>query len=386
MDQYKEKKKIVFLIDGLQMGGAERMMVPIIGLLKSDFDVRVCFLQEKDGNPTENDISDLGIPVDFLPIKFIRDLTALPRLIHYLRQHKPNLLHTQLEFADIYGNLAAKILGLPCVSTFHTIPNPPEKIKLRLHQWLWWNTLKLFCNKVISVAENAREYYIDVFGINPEKVITIYNGINISHFGSIHENEQTSLRRDLNIPNGAILLLTVAMLRPLKGIQYMIRALPEILADYPTICYLVVGSGPHLQALKDQAKALDIEKNIFFVGLRKDVPNILSISEIFVLPSLTEALPTVLAEAMAARKPIIASAVGGVPEMVFEGRNGLLITPGDTSQLANACIQLLKESDRRKEMGLLGWEIANQKFNIYKQIEQLKSLYINLINNYERPN
>jgi glycosyltransferase involved in cell wall biosynthesis len=291
-----------------------------------------------------------------------------------------------LEFSDIFGNLAAKILGFPCVCTFHTIPNPPEKIKHRLHQWLWWNIIKLFSNKVISVAENAREYYIDVFGINPEKVITIYNGINISRFGPINKKEQTSLRRDLNIPNGAILLLTVAMLRPLKGIQYMIRALPKILVDYPTICYLVVGSGPYLQVLKDQAKAIGLEKNIRFVGLRKDVPKILSLCEIFVLPSLTEALPTVLAEAMAARIPIIASAVGGVPEMVYEGQNGFLITPGDTNQLANACIQLLKASDIRKEMGLFGWEIVNQKFNIHNQIEQLKSLYFKCINDYERTN
>jgi hypothetical protein len=117
----QRKYNLVFFIDGLGMGGAERLMVPILkNLSREYFSPRVCAFQVRNGNPVEKDLRALGIPVDFLPIPYLRDITALPRLYKYLKDVRADLVHTQLEFADILGNISAKFLRLPSVSTLHT--------------------------------------------------------------------------------------------------------------------------------------------------------------------------------------------------------------------------------------------------------------------------
>ncbi|HEX2994289.1 MAG TPA: glycosyltransferase family 4 protein, partial [Anaerolineales bacterium] len=113
-----------------------------------------------------------------------------------------------------------------------------------------------------------------------------------------------------------------------------------------------------------------------FVGMRKDVARLLSASDVFVLPTLTEALPTVLAEAMAARLPIVASRVGGIPEMVTDEQNGCLVAPGKLDELVSACSQLLADQDARTAMGEEGWRTVDQKFNIERQVDKLEELYV----------
>jgi glycosyltransferase involved in cell wall biosynthesis len=156
----------------------------------------------------------------------------------------------------------------------------------------------------------------------------------------------------------------------------MIRALTQVLASHPNTYYLIVGSGSHLDALIEEADKAGVSERVIFAGMRRDVPRLLAASDVFVLPTLTEALPTVLAEAMAARLPVIASHVGGVPEMIAEGRNGLLVKPEDSDGLAQACIRLLAKPDERSALGAAGWQVVNQKFSIERQVDQLRELYL----------
>ena len=137
--------------------------------------------------------------------------------------------------------------------------------------------------------------------------------------------ERAKVRAELGIPSDANLLTSVAVLRPQKGIQYMIRALSAILASIPNTYYLVVGDGSHRNFLMEEVNTSNLGNRVIFTGMRKDVARLLSASDVFVLPTLTEALPTVLAEAMAARLPIVASRVGGIPEMITTGQNGCLV-------------------------------------------------------------
>lgn len=372
------KHKIAYVIDGLSMGGAERLMVPILKhLSRTEFEAYVCALQSKDGNPMADEIRALGIPVHCLDIKHLRDWNGLPRLIKYLKEHDVDLVHTQLEFANILGNISARLLHLPSVCTIHVMPALDVKAKSKLHQKLEWFVLNHFCDRVISVSEEAREYHLQISGAATGLVSTIYNGIDLSGFLSLDRAvERGNVRAELGIPSEASLLTTVAVLRPPKGIQYMIRALPAILASNSNTYYLVVGDGSHREALIEEVKNSGVGDRVIFAGMRRDVPRLLSASDIFVLPTLTEALPTVLAEAMAAKLPIIASRVGGVPEMMTDGQNGCLVEPEDVEGLARACIDLLANPEKRTAMGAEGWKIVNQKFNIEKQVDQLEALYL----------
>ena len=145
---------------------------------------------------------------------------------------------------------------------------------------------------------------------------------------------------------------------------------------------MIVGDGSHRSSLVEEVKKAGVIHNVIFAGMRKDVTRLLGANDIFVLPTLTEALPTVLAEAMGAKLPIIASRVGGVPEMVADGQNGCLVEAEDVEGLAAACNQLLGDPEKRRTMGAEGWNIVNQKFNIERQVEKLEALYIEQLRAY----
>jgi glycosyltransferase involved in cell wall biosynthesis len=330
-----------------------------------------------------DEIRALGIPVDLLPVWHLRDLTAIPRLRAYLWHVKADLVHTQLEFADVLGNLSAKLLGLPSVSTLHTMPAQDMGIKLKFHQEVEMFSLRHFCDTVIAVSEEARGFYLKIGRLAPDKLQTIYNGIDLTNFSGLdRDGELSAVRGEFAIPVAANILITVAVLRELKGIQFMLRALPAVLAKHPNTYYLIVGSGEHRDELEKEASRAGVNRRVIFSGRRSDIPRLLLASDLFVLPTLTEALPTVLAEAMAAQLPIVACAVGGVPEMVTDGQNGLLVPPAAQQALADACNALLADLQQSRRMGKAGWQLVNRKFNIQTQVEQLKNLYLRLIGTY----
>jgi glycosyltransferase involved in cell wall biosynthesis len=158
----------------------------------------------------------------------------------------------------------------------------------------------------------------------------------------------------------------------------MIEAMPMILTAVPDAKYIIVGDGAYGDTLKQAAQEMAGE-SIIFTGTRQDIPELLAASDLFVLPTLQDALPTVLIEAMAAGKPIVASNVGGVPEIVDDGTTGLLVPAAEPEALAQASIQLLQDRDRRKEMGQTGQAVASQRFDIHTQVKRLGDMYEELL-------
>lgn len=377
------KYNIIYMIDGLGMGGAERLMVPILSNLDhNSFSAKVAVFQNRNGNPIADELKALGIPVDLISIPYLRDFAALPKIINYLHNVNADLVHTQLEFANILGGLAAKRLRIPCVSTLHTIPSQDMSLKSKLHQELEYFCLRHFFDMIVSVSNETRYFHMKSGRMPEKKTRTIYNGIDLAHFNQSLQIDREAVLHDLGIPASAVVLTTVAVLREPKGIQYMIRAMPEILAVHPNAYYLVIGSGDFEAKLKKEAVQNSAER-IVFAGMRKDIPELLSVSNIFILPTLTEALPTVLAEAMALRIPILATRVGGIPEMVEDGINGRLVPPADIQQLVSVCNEMLTQHKAISGMGGAGRKIVEERFDVCVQVRELESLYQELIANYE---
>lgn len=382
----KSSIKLVYVIDGLGMGGAERLMIPLLQNLDRDrFTARVCVLKTHRENPLAEDIRALGVPVDGVNVSGLRDLAALGRLRAYLKGHHANLVHTQLEFADVFGNLAAKTLRLPSICTVHVLPSREGRAKTWLHQRVEWLALRWFCDRVLTVSEETRQHYIAESGIPAHKILTLYNGIDLSPYTRLElDLARVAVREEFHLPPDSLLLATVAVLRPQKGIEYMIRALPDVAAAHPNARYLIVGDGSHREALEAEAKKTGMAERIVFAGMRRDTSRLLAASDVFVLPTLTEALPTVLAEAMASSLPIVASAVGGVPEMVTDGENGLLVPPAQPAALSRACTALLNDAELRQRMGGRGWQIVNEKFNVAAQVRELEEIYLDELNRHAK--
>jgi glycosyltransferase involved in cell wall biosynthesis len=380
-----KNRPIIWMIDSLGPGGAEQLMPTILRHLKDkEFNIRICALQVRLGNPIASELERIGLPVDLVPVPNLRHPLNLLRILRYLRLHQPRILHTQLEFSDILGTIAAKILGIPTVATLHTLDSFTNKKYSSWRLRLRWFVLRVFCNQIIAVSEKTRAHHLESGNLGSSKVMTLYNGVDISRFKGIDKAQITKTRQALNLTLDIPIIITVAVLREPKGIQNMIKALPAILEQVPDLHYLIVGDGNYGAALHELVSALTLEEHVTFAGHRTDIPALLACGDIFVLPTLKDALPTVLIEALAAEIPVVASNVGGVPEIIENGVDGLLVPPDDPSSLAKACLELLNNSELVRQMILEGSQIVQQRFSINAQIEKLSSLYQELSTSNEK--
>jgi glycosyltransferase involved in cell wall biosynthesis len=374
------KKRIIWLIDGLGPGGAERSTLSILGHFdREKFDLRVCVLQVKHNNPVRFELERIGIPVDMVSVPNLRHPGNLPHILGYLKSQHPDLIHTQLEFSNTLGSLAGMLLGVPSVSTIHTLETPQKGTSEYWRLQIMWASLRYFSKRIIAVSESTRLHHMRVGRLPEHKMITIYNGIDLFAFTKSHQDILDAKRKLLNLPTNAIILLTVAVLREPKGIQYLIKALPALVQKFPNLYYLVVGDGEYKGMLEKIVKEASMEEHVIFAGQRNDVREMLALSDVFVLPTLTDALPTVLIEALAAELPIVASNVGGVPEIVTHELNGLLVPPADSVKLTEACLRLVQDKDTAREMATSGLKIAKERFDIHDQVKILSHLYEELL-------
>jgi glycosyltransferase involved in cell wall biosynthesis len=234
--------------------------------------------------------------------------------------------------------------------------------------------LRRYADRVIAVSESARSHHLTIARLRPERVITVHNGIDLDRFVA-PPGTGAAVRVELGVPVDARVLLTVAVLRQAKGIQDMLRALPGVLVAVPDAHYLVVGDGAYRPELQQLTADLGLTDRVTFAGRRTDVDRMLAAAELFVLPSHTDALPTVLAEAMAASLPIVATSVGGIPEMVVPDRSTLLVEPEDTAALAEAAVRLLANPVQAAAMGRTGRRLAETRFDLERQAAELVEEY-----------
>jgi glycosyltransferase involved in cell wall biosynthesis len=368
------RPRVLFLIDGLGWGGAEHLLTLTVPALRdAGFAPRVGALQVRNGNPAGVALAHQGIPVDLVPLDRLRNIHQAGALFVYIRRQGCNIIHTTLEASTVYGTLAARVLGLPAFCTLHTAEEPIGGARRRAA--LLHFALRRYGGTVLCVSEHVRRHYIERFGFPPDRLIVLYNGIDLAPFEAVAPEARARVRAELAIPRTAPVMVTVAVLRPPKGIATMIEAMPAVLRAHPEARYLVVGDGETRDELEALARRHAVAERVVFAGARTDIPDILAAADAFVLPSLNEALPTVLVEAMAAAKPIIASSTGGIPEMVEPGVNGVLVPPGAPGQLAAACIRLLAAPEWGAAMGARGRRIACTRFALEAHAARLVTLY-----------
>jgi len=374
----RNRIRVLYLIDSLGSGGAEHLLDAYLGHLPSlGVDPVVAALQSRQGNPIASRIETRGIPVLELGIARLRQRGAYRRVSDVIARSRPHLVHTQLEFANVLGAAAAARRRIPVVSTLHTLEEPRRRSRARWRMRLMAWSLRRHAGLVIAVSEDARRHHLLHLGLPPDRVTTIHNGIEISDF-RVGPGVRDEVRSELGIPSGAAVVAVVAVLRPPKGIDGLIRALPALVAAVPRTHLLVVGDGEARRSLERLAADLGMANRVTFTGSRADVPRMLATADVFALPSLTEALPTVVAEAMAAGLPVVASRVGGIPEMVDDS-TGTLVEPGDIAGLTRALAQLLDDPAEAGRRGRSGQLLAAERFDLATQAERLASEYRNLI-------
>jgi glycosyltransferase involved in cell wall biosynthesis len=376
----RSRGRLLLLIDRLVQGRAEQALARYAPrLLAAGFKVRVATLAEGTGNPLAERLAASGIAVDALPFRSVLDAGAGWRLLHHVRSLRPDLIHTQLPWAHVWGTLAARLQGVPALATLHTpdgldADHPADRCGRLANRLLNRGAARIIC-----VSDGLRRHYQALARPPAAKLLTLHDGIELDAYASLPARDRDALRERLAVPAAAPLAITVAPLRAPTGIDLMLEALELLEPRWPELHYLIVGDGEERAALEAAAQALGLGHRVGFVSGGADVPKLLGCADLFVLPSMEDALPGVLAEAMASGLPIVASAVGGVPELIEHDGNGLLVPAGDAEALALACHQLLASPRRRRVMATRGRQLAAERFAIDVQVARLAGLYDQLI-------
>ena len=371
------RPSLLMLIDHLGMGGAERVLVATAPrLARLGFKVRVGVMDDRPETPLVTEIRHLGVPVDSLGFKRLAEPGRIRALAAYVRRHMPALVHTQLEQANVLGLWTACRLGIATVATLHLLDEARAPLnRAGMRHSLESLALRRWADRVICVSDALRRHSALSRRLPHDKLVTLHNGVDLSSFAPATEARTRAARERLHLEHSIPVLLTVAVLREPKGISYMLEALPRLLPAFPDLRYVVVGDGPDRTRLKNLVARLGLDGNVLFAGARSDVNEILPAADVFVLPSLTEALPTVLAEAAASALPIVATNVGGVTEMVEDGVTGFVVPPADSAALAARCSELLAQPHLRHRMAAAGRRVAGERFDLDRQSERLGELY-----------
>ncbi len=364
--------KVIHLVEDLKIGGAERVIADtVLGLDRKKYDASVWCVTR--GGETATELSERGIEVKILGISSYRNPLNTLKLTRLLRAARPDIVHTHGYFASVIGRLAARRAEIPVILTHvHSTYWEYRKRHLMIER-----KLSRFTQKIICCSRAVENFVKNTEKITDDKTIVIYNGVDEERFSPF--KSPTSIRTELGMDEKAAVVGTVSSLTSHKGHEYFIQATSLVLNTLPSAKFLIVGDGPLRKKLENQAKNLNIHPSVIFTGTRKDIPEMLSLMDVFVLPSHTrEGLGIAIIEAMAAEKPVVATDIGGIPEVVNHGETGLLVPPGDPESLSKAIIELLQNPLRAKTMGEKGRTRVKEKFTTKKMLSEIEHVYQSL--------
>ena len=377
--------KVVRVITRLNIGGPAIHAIVLTRALNGAAPFESTLVSGTTG-PFEGDMLDFaharGVEPVMVPalgreISPLEDLGALARMVQIVHREKPHVVHTHMAKAGTVGRLAARICGVPLiVHTYHGhVWNryfSPAKTRLFL---TIERALGLVTNRIIAVGDGQRAE-IASYGVAPmHKLVTIRLGLELGQFLQA-ERARGELRRELGIADDVPLIGIAGRLVPIKATDVFLRAAVSIRALVPNAQFLIIGDGERrheLEALTDQ---LGLHDCVRFLGWRRDMLRVYADLDVVALTSLNEGSPVVLIEALASARPVVSTAVGGVPEVVVDGQTGLTVPVSDVGALAEAIVQLLRDPLMAKRLASAGRQHVYPGYDSSRLVDDVKDLYL----------
>jgi len=293
------------------------------------------------------------------------------------RQEKVDIIQCHLSDAEFIGILAARLAGIPRIlTTIHyqdLLPTRRAGDFRNLLRWLYTKIIYKWVDGIIAVSEDVSQKLQELFGQKPPKVRVMVNRIDVQSFATTPPSED--LRKSLGLRPENKILTTVARLMPPKGHAYLIEAMHQLVPRFKNLKLLLVGDGDLRQPLQKKCAALGVMEHALFIGSRRDIPAILALTDIFILPSLREGTSLALLEAMASGKPIVATDIPGNRAVLRHQINSLLVPPGDAEALADAISFLLEHPGPARKYALKAHEAVQTKFDIRQTVKELEELW-----------
>ena len=387
-------KKILHIITRLDMGGSAQNTLLTCLKLSLEYEmVLVCGLSQESNmtdseqgavNGLINDARANGVKIVPIPslvrrISPLNDIRALYDLVRIIKTEKPDVVNTHTSKAGILGRMAAKIARVPLIVHTphgHVFFGHFGQILSRIFLW----AERLFApltDRVVALTAGESKDYMDLNVYPGEIIVTIHSGVDVEKFKQVPVGV-VEKKRSLGLDQKGLVVGFIGWLLPIKGPMHLLKAMEDVWQDHDETALVFIGKGDLDVDLRAEALKTGANGRVNFLGWRNDIDEIMPIFDIFVLPSLNEGMGRVLVEAMAAGKPIVASNVGGIPDLVEHDYNGLLVPPGDEKALAASIKQLINDPEKAKMMGQRGRESCHQ-FSVEAMVDKIDNLYQDLI-------
>ena len=365
-----KKLRVMHVTEDLGVGGLERVVATLCNTVDPDrFESSVLCLRELGA--FADDLRARGFPVHLLDQTPGRtNYLSFMKVARLLREQRVDVVHSHNTHAFIDGGLGAALSGVKTIVHTDHARSFPDKRRYMIAE----HVLSHLVYKIVGVSDHTSANLIRHERISPRKLTTIPNGIDGSQYdGSV---DVAAKRRDLGITRDGPVIGLGARLMEQKGVEYLLRAMPLLIARFPDLTLVVAGEGPLEQPLKRLAAELGIEDHVRFAGVRLDLAELLHVFDLFVLPSIWEGLPMVLLEALAAGCPIVASDVGGIGTAIEDGVNGSLVPARDPGALAAAVAALLANPELRRRFSDAGKQVFRERFSAQAMARRYEALYL----------
>ena len=377
------RQNILYVIENVFFGGGERAIAHVInGLSKERYKVFVACLTDSKEGTSGAFIREIEGNAQIIPLDMrnLFNLSNISKLSKIIKQNKIDLIHSQGARADFYVRMASRFAGKAALVS--TVATPVEEYDINPFKKIIYLMIdrfgERFTDRFIAVAGHIEKKLTHLRGIDESKVVKINNGVDTEKY--VPDIKIRNLMRDkLSVGSEVVLIGAVGRLTWEKGLSQFINAAKKIENDLnlskADIKYLIAGTGDLRGNLEGEVDSLGLKEKFIFTGFIDDADSILNAMDVLVLPSLREGFPMVLLEAMSVGKPIIASKIDGVNESIIDGKNGILVEPGDSSALSEAIMGLLRDKEKINGMGQSGRKMALDKFNINRMISAHECLY-----------
>lgn len=365
--------RLVCIIDHLNAGGAQRQLIELVRHLPRErFAATVISLSTNQVELVDA-LRREGIPVVTIAQSGKWSWSCVSQLLQHLRAARPDIVYTWLFTADLYGRFAARLAGVPVViSAVRSVEPDKPSHYVAVDRWLARMTDAFTVN-----AHAIGEVLIRRERIPPSKIHFVPNGVDLEAFDPSRVNG--AVRRRLEIGPEAPVIGTVGRLAPVKDHETFVRAAARVTREIPDARFLIVGRGPLREELMQLARRLGIESRVRFLEQESEMPEVFAALDLAVVSSRYEGCSNAILEAMAMAKPVIATAVGGNPELVIPDETGLLVPPQDPDRLGEAMLALVHDRARAERMGQSGRRAITARFSVQRMVDETSALFETLL-------
>lgn len=389
-DSWPERTfRVLQIIESLSRGGAERRLVnDLTYLRKLGIDSRIVHVLPADD--LRGEIESLGYTVEWLGVSGPRDLPrGIVRLKRLIRSYQPDIVHSQLFFANIcarFGGMLAR--GVPVMTSIQNTMYEPDwkgfydqRKRLILDRF----TSKRYCHHAVAVSHHAKESAVRFLGFKKEQVTVIHNTVDTARFKMPISEPRKAGRALLEVSPNEFAIVSAARFVSQKGFHIAVMAMPSLLRQVPSARLFLAGGGEEEPRLRSLCRELKLDDRVQFLGVRDDIHRLFQGADAFVFASLaSEGFPLVPLEAMALKVPVVASRIEPMGEMIDHGESGLLFSPGDPDDLALALTELAKDEGRKSRIAEAGCGRAHHEFDAEKGASRLAACYRMVVDQNKR--